>query len=50
MAGGIPSVDRVLTVIPARVLLLSLGQDTDKPASGRGRVVLKEWQPDRSGP
>lgn len=49
VAGNIPSVDRVLKVIAARVKLLGLDQHTAKPASGSGRVVSMEWQPDQVG-
>lgn len=46
LEGDIPSVDRVLKVIAARVRLLGLDQYTDKPASGGGRLVSLDWQPD----
>ena len=46
IAGDIPSVDRVLRVIQARVKLLGLDQFSDKPVSGGGRLVSETWQPD----
>ena len=47
LEGDIPSVDRVLRVIAARVRLLGLDQRTDKAVSGGGRLVSLNWQPQR---
>ena len=47
LEGAIPAVDRVLKVIAARVRLLGLDQYTDKPASGGGRLMSMDWQPQR---
>ena len=44
LEGDIPSVDRVLKVIAARVRLLGLDQNTDKAVSGGGRLVSMDWQ------
>lgn len=44
LEGDIPSVDRVLRVIQARVNLLGLDQFSDKPVSGGGRLVADSWQ------
>ena len=44
LEGDIASVDRVLKVIAARVRLLGLDQNTDKPVLGGGRLVSEEWQ------
>ena len=45
LEGDIASVDRVLKVIAARVRLLGLDQNTDKPVLGGGTVVSMSWQP-----
>jgi hypothetical protein len=45
LEGDIPSVDRVLKVIAARVRLLGLDQNQNKTVSSGGRVVSEEWQP-----
>ena len=46
LEGDIASVDRVLKVIAARVRLLGLDQNPDKPVSGGGTVVSMSWRPD----
>lgn len=45
LEGDIPSVDRVLKVIAARVRLLGLDQFSDKPVSGGGRLVSDACTP-----
>jgi hypothetical protein len=44
IAGDIPSVDRTLRFVQARVKLLGLDQSADKTASGGGRLLSMEWR------
>ena len=44
LEGDVASVDRVLKVIAARVRLLGLEQNQDKPVLGGGRLVSEQWQ------